>query len=302
MQQRAASPDRRVLGRNSRSDWRLRLLTLVLCSLWMVPVTFVALFTREAQAVLAFVVSAAIWLLAFSRAVGTGGAVVFDSAGVEVKALLKTWRYRWTDIVAVRWELVSARWSVSGLRVVQRLQLAEATQQQSSFVARMTGGAGMLPNLDPDEIDALREALARYRSAPIEKDASTDDASVMKMLLGRCAGLGDLRDITKVGTLASIDLVDYETTGSKVRESIQSGDWAVASSVREETAGSDWVVWHIGERADGRGAVVKIVYYIELYLNEEPSLVRTLTTYDLDRCRPYVTDWVRLGDDPAVAV
>ncbi len=302
MPQRAASADRRVLGRNSRSELRLRLLTLLLWTLFAFPAIVVAFATWEAQAVLAAVVAAAIWLVACSRALGTGGAVAFDRAGVEVKTILKTWQYPWTDILAVRWELVAARWGPSPVRVIQRLELRQRADGPPSLVARMTGGAGRLPMLDPDEIDALQEALAAHRLAPIENEASTDGAGVMKMLLGRCAELGNLRDVIKVGTLASIDLADYETTGSKVRVSIEAGDWAVAASIREGTAGSDWVFWYVLERTDGRGAVVEIVHYIELYFNEETSLIRTLTTYDLDRCRPCVTDWVGLGDNCAAGV
>ncbi len=59
-------------------------------------------------------------------------------------------------------------------------------------------------------------------------------------------------DVIKMGTLASIDLVDYETTGAKVRESLMSGRWAAASAVQQGTPGSDWVHWYVVERADGQ--------------------------------------------------
>jgi hypothetical protein len=92
-------------------------------------------------------------------------------------------------------------------------------------------------------------------------------------------------------------LADYETAGSKVRESIQAGDWAVASLAQEGTAASDWVFWYLAERSNGHGAIVEIIHYIELYFNEEVSVIRTLTPYDLARARPYVSDWVSLITD-----
>jgi hypothetical protein len=101
-----------------------------------------------------------------------------------------------------------------------------------------------------------------------------------------------------MGTLANIDLVDVATTATKVRESIHSGDWAVASATREATPGADWLIWHIVEQADGRGAVVEVIHYLELYFNEEASVLRMLTPHDLDRCRPYVTDWTNFTAEP----
>jgi hypothetical protein len=236
---------------------------------------------------------------AYARVRRTPGIVTFDNAGVEVKGLMKTWRYPWDEIAGVGWEFVPSR-RFPPMKLVQAIKLMKSVEGRSGlvrFVERMTGGAGMLPDLDFDEIETLREAFLLYQARGANKGASTDGAAIMRMLLGRCADLGDIREITKVGTLASIDLVDYETAGSKVRESIQSGDWDVASNTRQGTAGADWVLWYVTERANGQGAVVEIVHYIELYFNEEASLVRTLTPYDLGRCRPYVTDWTSLTVD-----
>jgi hypothetical protein len=116
----------------------------------------------------------------------------------------------------------------------------------------------------------------------------------MRTLISRCEGLGDIGDVIKMGTLASIDLVDQETTGAKVRESIRSGHWAAAASVRQGTPGADWAHWYVIERANGQGAVLEVVSYFELWANDDCDLVRTLTGYDLDTVRPYVIEWMTL--------
>ena len=152
----------------------------------------------------------------------------------------------------------------------------------------------MLPDLDFDEMETLREALVRYGSVGREEGPSTDGVWVMKTIISRCGALGDISDVTQIGTLASIDLVNYETTGANVRESIRSGHWAAASGVRQGTPGSDWVDWYVIERANGQGAVLEVVSYFELWANDECDLMRTLTRYDLDSARSHVTDWVAL--------
>jgi hypothetical protein len=281
MAQPAASSDRQVLGRRSRGEWRLRLLILVLSSLLMVPAAIVTIVTRDPAVALGFFVFASIWFSVFIRAVGTGRMVTFDSSDIEVKTLLRTWHYRWSDIAAVRWDLVPTRWSLPGMRVVQTLKFVKSVDGRSALVRlleRMTGGAGMLPDLDFDEMDILRDALARYGSAVRDEEPTTDGMWVMRTLISHCEGLGDINDVIKMGTLASIDLVDHETTGAKVRESIRSGHWTAASGVRQGTPGSDWVHWYVIERANGQGAVLE----------------RTLTRYDLDTVRPYVIEWTTL--------
>lgn len=297
MAQPAASSDRQVLGRRSRGEWRLRLLNLVLCGLLIVPAAIVTIVSRDPAMALGFFVFASIWFSVFSRAVGTGRMVTFDSSDVEVKTLLRTWHYRWSEIAAVRWDLVPTGWSFPGMRVVQTLKLVKSVDDRSGLATRLkrlTGGGGMLPDLDPDEIDILREALARYGSAVRDEEPTTDGAWVMRTLISHCEGLGDMSDVIKMGTLASIDLVDHEATGAKVRESIQSGHWAAASGVRAGTAGTDWVHWLVIERANGQGAVLEVVSYIELWADDECELVRTLTPYDVDAVRPSVTEWTTL--------
>jgi hypothetical protein len=298
MAQPADSSDRQVLGRRSRGEWRLRLLNLVLGSLCMVPVAIVTIVTRDPAMALGFVVFASIWFSVFIRAVGTGRLVTFDRSEVEVKTLLRTWHYRWSEIAAVRWDLVPTRWRVPGMRVEQRLKFVKSVDDRSGLATRfkrLMGGGGMLPDLDPDEIETLRGALARYGSAVRDEEPTTDGAWVMRTLISHCAGLGDMSDVIKMGTLASIDLVDRETTGAKVRESIRSGHWAAAAGVRQGTPGSDWVHWHLIERADGQGAVLEVVSYFELWANDDCALVRTLTRYDLDTVRPYVIEWTTLA-------
>jgi len=297
MAQPAASSDRQVLGRRARSEWRLRLLKLVLGSLLIVPAAIGTIATRDPAVALGFFVLASIWFSVFIRAVGTGRMVTFDSSEVEVKTLLRTWHYRWSEIAAVRWDLVPSRWGVPGMRVEQTLKFVKSVDERSGLATRLmrlTGGGGMLPDLDSDEIDILREALARYGSAVRDEEPTTDGAWVMRTLISHCEGLGDISDVIKMGTLASIDLVDYETTGAKVRESLMSGRWAAASAVQQGTPGSDWVHWYVVERADGQGAVLEVVSNIELWANDDCNLVRTLTRYDLDTVCPYVAEWTTL--------
>jgi hypothetical protein len=297
MVQPAASSDRQVLGRRSRGEWRLRLLTLILCSLLMMPVAIVTIATRDPAVALGFFVFALIWFSVFSRAVGTARMVTFDSSDVEVKTLLRTWHYHWSEIAAVRWDLIPTRWSFPGMRVVQTLKFVKSVDGRSALarlLERMTGGVGKLPDLDFDEMDTLREALARYGSVGREEGPSTNGGWVMKMIISRCGALGDISDVTKIGTLASVDLVNHETTGAKVRESIRSCHWAAASAVRQGTPGSDWVDWYVIERANGQGAVLEVVSYFELWANDECDLVRTLTRSDLNTVRPYVIEWTTL--------
>jgi hypothetical protein len=297
MAQPAASSDRQVLGRRSRDEWRLRLLILVLRSLLMVPVAIVTIVTRDPAAALGFFVFALIWFSVFGRAVGTGRMVTFDSSDVEVQTLLRTWHYRWSEIAAVRWDLLPTRWSLPGMTVVQTLKFVKSVDDRSGLakrLKRLTGGDGVLPDLDPDEIETLREALARYGSAVRDQEPTTGGVWVMRALISHCEGLGDISDVTRIGSLASIDLVDYETTGAKVRESLMSGRWAAASAVQQGTAGSDWVHWYVIERTNGQGAVLEVVSYFELWANDECDLVRTLTRYDLDTVRPYVIEWTSL--------
>jgi hypothetical protein len=297
MAQPAASSDRQVLGRRACREWRLRLLKLVLGSLLIVPAAIGTIATRDPAVALGFFVLASIWFSVFSRVVGTGSVVTFDSSEVEVKTLLRTWHYRWSEIAAVRWDLVPSRWGVPGMRVEQTLKFVKSVDGRSALVRlpeRMTGGAGMLPDLDFDEMDTLREALARYESAVRDEEPTTDGAWVMRTLISHCEGLGDISDATRMGTLASIDLVDYETTGATVRELLMSGRWAAASAVQQGTPGSDWVHWYVVERANGQGAVLEVVSYIEFWANDECDLVRTLTRYDLDAVCPYVAEWTTL--------
>jgi hypothetical protein len=78
--------------------------------------------------------------------------VTFDRSDVEVKTLLRTWRYRWSEITAVRWDLVPSRWGVPGMRVEQRLEFVKSVDERSGLATRLqrlTGGGGMLPDLDP---------------------------------------------------------------------------------------------------------------------------------------------------------
>src|SRR5580692_8297841 len=103
MAQPAASSDRQVLGRRARGEWRLRLLILTLYGLLLVAAAIGTIATRDPAVALVFFLFASIW---FRRAVGTGRVVTFDRSGVEVKTLLRTWHYRWSEIAAVRWDLV----------------------------------------------------------------------------------------------------------------------------------------------------------------------------------------------------
>jgi len=300
MDERAASPSRQVLGRSARQKRTFWLVLLVLFGLfaiaWIVFAVVLAVAVRNPIVALMFSPFALPWVYAFAHVRRMPGTVAFDSAGVEVRTLLRTWRYPWGDIAAVRSGLVPSFWRPP-MRFVQALKLTKSVNGRSALARlqeRMTGGAGMLPGLDFDEMDTLREALARYGSVGHEEGPSTDGGWVMKMIISRCGALGDISDVTQIGTLASIDLVNHETTGAKVRESIQSGHWAAASGVRQGTPGSDWVDWYVIERGNGQGAVLEVVSYFELWANDECDLVRTLTRYDLDTVRSHVTDWVAL--------
>jgi hypothetical protein len=305
MGQSDASTGRRVLGRHALQRRNLWFIVLLEVSLFPIVSAIVLIITDGP--VLALVSSTVLspcvvpCLYAYMRIVRMPGTVMFDNAGVEVRTLLRTWRYPWRDIAAVQCALVPSKCSPS-MRPVRALKFREGSLEHvlaKGMLVRLTGGAGRLPELDFDEMDILQAALATYQSTAKANGATVDEMGIMRMLLGRCPELGEIREFTKVGTLASIDLVDYEAAGSKVCEAIQSGDWAAASSTRQGTAGSDWVFWYVAERVNGQGTVVEIIHYIELYFNEESSVVRRLTPYDMDRCRPYVTDWVLLADDLA---
>jgi hypothetical protein len=298
MAQTAANTGRQFVARDSRANWRLRLLILILCSLAMIPFAVVTIVARQLEPTIGFLLFLVAWLFAFTGVTRIARTVAFDSVGVEVKTLLKTWRYRWDEIAAVSQDIVPAR-STVGMRVVTRLKPAEPVENQSwfaKFIAQLAGGDGTLPFLLFDDLDVLRNALSRYgASAPADKP-STDGAGGMRMLLSACEGLGDINEVKMMGLLASIDLAAYDTTGQKVRESVLSGNWD-AACVLEGTPGADWVHWYVIQREDGKGAILEVFDQVELWANAECYLARTLTPYDLDCVHPHVKDWTMLTLD-----
>jgi hypothetical protein len=299
MDQDATSSGRRILGRGSRFDRIVWFLVFCVVSLvtfgWSALVIAFVIASREPIMALTVIPFVLVWLYAYSRFGLIPERLTLDRDGVEVKFPFKRRRYRFSDIAAVECELVVCFSGPQPVKTVARLQLKEHARPRWPFLVRLRGW-GLLPALDDNEMDTFRQLLAAHQ-IPVA-DTFGGATEYLKKVLSRCPELGNVEDITRMGTLASIDLVDVATTATKVRESIHSGDWAVASATRDATPGADWLIWHIVEQADGRGAVVEVIHYLELYFNEEASVLRMLTPHDLDRCRRYVTDWTHFTADP----
>ena len=222
----------------------------------------------------------------FVAAIRTPHTVVVDDEGLTVETVLRRWRYPWEQIATIRM-------GIDGSHALMRLQFAGPAEHRSKLatrIARMTGGRGLLPFLDFDQFETLRQEIARRRQ-PHSPGPDAGAVWDLPFLIDNRDPLPGINDAKVLGRLASIELEDYETLGSQVEDAIHSGQWEKAACVQQGKPGGNWVFWNIVERETGEGAVVEVVNYFAMDAGDDWRVVRSLSRHDMDRVRPYVEEW-----------
>jgi hypothetical protein len=245
------------------------------------------------------------WVVASQKVLATPTSATVSGRRIKVNTAFLKRFYYWDNIAGIE-GATSAAVPLARLRL--RSDAVGKSPVRRTF-ARLTGGLGMLPDLNGEQLALLGEALTRarplqgYRDSSFGRDReltdpiSNDDATTaaaLRLLMGRCEALGSFDDVRRVGCLASMAMVDYQRRAAALRKSVVAGEWAELARLCEDAGEpeGDWVQLQLLERENGDGAVVEFFLYFRLELDDQCVFVRPLSKRELVEARMRVKEWI----------
>jgi len=127
---------------------------------------------------------------------------------------------------------------------------------------------------------------------PAAKASRNDAAKAILQLLGRSSECADTSDIVRLGLIAYAPLASGER--EHVRTLLHAGDWAQAARVRFGTFGEDLLHWVVIGRSARPTILVEILYWHDLFLDDEVHVLRTVSTAEAKDIEQVVCRWTDL--------